>query len=232
MHAHAMRGAWGPAEGWDLWRHARHMAGHHRRGGPPFRGRPGGGRGRFPFGGFPGPGGLPGPGFPRRGRAGRGDVRAAALSLLAEEPLHGYQIMQVIAERTGGSWQPSPGSVYPALQQLEDEGLIRAEPTDGRRVFDLTGDGRTYVDEHREELDAVWQMAGGAHDEAVWELRDLVGQVVAATMQVAHAASEAQLAEARQVLDETRRRLYRILADGDPGTGDAAGDENPEGGEA
>src|ERR1700704_5129922 len=93
-----------------------------------------------------GPGGPFGP-FGRGRKARRGDVRTAALLLLAEEPRNGYQIMQELEERSEGLWRPSPGSVYPALQQLEDEGLIRSEEADGRRLYHLTEAGRAYVAE-------------------------------------------------------------------------------------
>ena len=93
------------------------------------------------------------PGGPRmRGRGGRmrrGDVRAAILLLLEEEPRNGYQVMQELEQRTGGAWRPSPGSVYPALQLLADEGLVRSEPRDGGNVFELTDAGRAHVEEHR-----------------------------------------------------------------------------------
>src|SRR5438034_9290540 len=105
--------------------------------GPPF------GRRGFPFGSFfGGPGG-----FPRGPRARRGDVRAAALILLAEEPRNGYQLMQEIEQRSGGVWRPSPGSVCPALAQLEDEGLVRVEERDDRRTYVLTDAGRAHLDE-------------------------------------------------------------------------------------
>src|SRR5215208_1704044 len=104
-----------------------------------------GGRGR----GDGGPWGFPG----RRGpRARRGDVRAALLVLLAEEPRNGYQLMQEIEQRSDGTWRPSPGSVYPALQQLEDEGLVRVEPGDGRKAYTLTDEGRAHVEARRDEL--------------------------------------------------------------------------------
>ena len=107
-----------------------------------------------------------GPGFARRfggprgrgRRTARGDIRAAVLALVAEQPRHGYEIIQEIAERTGGAWRPSPGSVYPTLSQLEDEGLVRVEQADGRRVVHLTEEGTRYVEEHRAELDAVWDV--------------------------------------------------------------------------
>ncbi len=104
-----------------------------------------------------GPRGMRGP------RARRGDVRAAALALLSEQPMNGYQIIQEISERSGGVWRPSPGSVYPALQQLEDEGLIRAEASDGgRRAYQLTDEGTAYAQAHSAELKAPWDVVAGS----------------------------------------------------------------------
>jgi len=196
MHAHAMPGWWA-------------MTGHRGR---PHR-RPHGGRGFGPpFG--PGFGGF----GPRGPRARRGDVRAALLVLLAEEPRNGYGLMQEIEARSNGAWRPSPGSVYPALSQLEDEGLVRAEEAGGRKLFDLTGEGRAYVTEHADELGTPWEEVGGG--EAVGELRTLVFSVGAAVMQVVQAGTEKQAAEAATVLEETRRSLYRILAGDGPADGD------------
>jgi DNA-binding PadR family transcriptional regulator len=184
---------------------------------PGFGGR---GFGGPPFGdpGFGGPG-FGGPGFGRSFRRGprvrRGDVRAAALALLAEEPFNGYQIIQQIAERSGGVWRPSPGSVYPALQQLEDEGLIRSVERDGRRAFELTDAGRAHVEEHKDELTAPWEAVAGTVNDEVLELRDLGMQLFMAYMQVAQAGNEEQIAEARRVLVDARRSLYRILAESD-----------------
>src|SRR5687767_2769554 len=155
-----------------------------------------------------------GPGFGRGSRARRGDVRAALLVLLAEEPRNGYGLMQEIEARSNGAWRPSPGSVYPALSQLEDEGLVRAEEAGGRKLFDLTAEGRTYVSEHADELGTPWEEVGGG--EAVGELRTLVFSVGAAVMQVVQAGTEKQAAEAAKVLEETRRSLYRILAGDEP----------------
>lgn len=180
------------------------------------------GRG-FPFGpGGPGFGRPPfgppwfGAGFRRGPRVRRGDVRAAALALLSEQPLNGYQIIQQIAERSGGVWQPSPGSVYPALQQLEDEGLIRSVEQDGRRSFELTEAGRAHVEAHADELAAPWETVAGTVTDELLELRELGTQLFMALMQVAQAGSEAQVAEARRVLVDARRALYRILAESDP----------------
>ena len=185
-------------------------------------GRPRGGRGR-PEGGPPF-GGFRERGFGHGPHVGRGDVRSAVLALLADGPRHGYQIIQEIGERSGGVWHPSPGSVYPALQLLEDEGLIRAEQVETRRVFHLTEAGRTYVAERREELAAVWNAVTESVDDAMVELRDLFEQVGAAVKHVVRAGGKAELAEARQLLVSTRRQLYRILADAEP-----AGSERPSG---
>jgi DNA-binding PadR family transcriptional regulator len=166
------------------------------------------------FGGF---GGF-GPGGPRgRGRkARRGDIRTAALLLLAEEPRNGYQIMEQVEQRSDGVWRPSPGSVYPALQQLEDEGLIRSEEIEGRKLFALTDEGRAAVQERGSEKPAPWeQMSGEVSDEA-HELGKLIREVASAFAQVMRTGSEGQMAKAREVLTRTRRDLYRILADGEP----------------
>ncbi|HZL49175.1 MAG TPA: PadR family transcriptional regulator [Solirubrobacteraceae bacterium] len=201
-------------------RHGGHRHRHHHHGGP--RGG-GGGFGGGPFGGF-GPGGGRGP----RGRgrkARRGDIRTAALLLLSEEPRNGYQIMQEVEERSDGVWRPSPGSVYPALQQLEDEGLIRSEELEGRKLFRLTDDGRAYVKERGEGKPAPWeQMSGDVSDQA-HELGKLMREVASAFVQVMKTGSEAQMGEARKVLAATRRDLYRILADGDPESSEGPADE-------
>src|SRR5215470_17467193 len=203
-------------EGWrrrgddEPWRrHGGRRGGHGRgegRGGP------------FPGPGFRGSGGWIGYGDPRwlgmrPTRARRGDVRAAALALLAENPMNGYQIIQEIGERSGGVWRPSPGSVYPALQQLEDEGLIRAEAGDGgRRAFQLTDEGREYAASHTDELRAPWDVVAGSAAGAAIEMRKLVGQVAMAAFQVLSAGTDAQAGQARQVLTDARKALYRILA--------------------
>ena len=165
-------------------------------------------------------GGFPGPFFGGRPKVGRGDVRAAILALLAEEPLHGYQIIQELSKRTGGVWRPSPGSIYPTLQQLEDEGLVRSEEMDGRRVYQLTDAGRAEAEKRREDLQAPWEEGTEDVDESLLELRDLAFQVGAAVMQVAHAGSDRQVARAKEILGETRRSLYRLLAEDEPGAGE------------
>jgi len=208
----------------------RHQHHHHHRGGPRgFEGwlslmqggggRHGGGPGFDPrnafFGPGFGPGGWGGRGWGgRRGpRARRGDIRAALLLLVAEEPRNGYQLIQEIERRTSGVWKPSPGSVYPALQQLEDEGLIRASESDGRRSYALTDEGRAYVEANQAELGDPFAAATDDVDQGVFELRGLAMQVGAAVMQVAAAG---HVDEARKILADTRRALYKILAEDDP----------------
>jgi DNA-binding PadR family transcriptional regulator len=174
----------------------------------------GAGFGGFPFGGS----GLGGGPFGRgRGRkARRGDIRTASLLLLAEEPRNGYQIMQEVQERSDGVWRPSPGSVYPALQQLEDEGLIRSEETDGRKLFRLTDAGEAYLRERGDEQPAPWEQMSGDMSDQAYELGKLIREVWFAFVQVMRTGSDAQMAEARKVLVAARRDLYRILGDGDP----------------
>ncbi len=191
--------------------------GHGQHHGPRGRGFAYGPRGDFggPLGGFPG-------GGPRgRGRkARRGDIRTAALLLLSEGPRNGYEIMQEVQERSGGVWRPSPGSVYPALQQLEDEGLIRSEDQDGRKLFVLTDEGSKLVSERDPERPAPWvQMSGDISDRA-HQLGKLMREVGFAFVQVMKTGSEAQMTSAQEVLATTRRDLYRILADGEPETGE------------
>jgi DNA-binding PadR family transcriptional regulator len=158
-------------------------------------------------------------------RARRGDVRAAALALLNEKPLNGYQIIQEISERSEGFWRPSPGSVYPALQQLEDEGLIRAESGDGgRRAYQLTEAGAEYARTHEDELRAPWDVVAGSAAGAAIEMRKLVGQVAMAAVQVVSAGTDAQAAKARQLLTDTRKALYRILAADDEPADEADGE--------
>src|SRR5262249_34514896 len=166
------------------------------------------------FGGFPFGGGWGGGPFGRGRKARRGDIRTAALLLLAEEPRNGYQIMQEVEDRSEGAWRPSPGSVYPALQQLEDEGLIRAEEIDGRKLFKITDAGRAYVQE-RGEQPAPWeQMSGDMSDQAA-EMGKLVRDIAFAFAQVMRTGSDAQIARARELLVVTRREIYRILGNGD-----------------
>src|SRR5690349_17321279 len=201
MFAHAIQHT-GPARGgrgdpYDLaplWRamtsarrgpRARH--GRHRDFGPAW------GRG-FPFG-APGSGPF-GPG--RKAR--RGDIRTAALLLLAEEPRNGYQIMQEVEERSQGVWNPSPGSVYPALAQLEDEGLIAVEQHEGRKLYALTDAGRKAVAERGEDRPAPWEQMSDELSPLAHQLGKLIREVGFAFAQVMRTGSEAQMRSAKDVL--------------------------------
>jgi DNA-binding PadR family transcriptional regulator len=133
------------------------------------------------------------------------------LALLAEQPMHGYQIIQEIGQRSGGAWKPSPGSVYPTLQQLEDEGLVRAQELDGRRVYRLTEDGQRLAADRAEEFATLWETVAPSEDDT--QIGDLIFQVGAAFVQVARTGTAEQMAEARKVLARTRADLYRILGD-------------------
>jgi DNA-binding PadR family transcriptional regulator len=113
-------------------------------------------------------------------------------------------------------WRPSPGSIYPALSLLEDEGLVRSEEGAGRRAFALTDEGRAYVQEQRDALGSPWDDARGDIPEDILAMRKLMMGVGMAMMQVLQAGDEAQTAEARKVLEDARRALYRILAGDEP----------------
>ena len=195
--------------------HNRHWAGgpdsipwqqHHgggRRGGPGRGGRLG--RARRPGGPPPWMAGLFGMGAPERGRGPRvrrGDVRAAIIDVLAraardEEPVNGYQVIQQISDKSDGAWRPSPGSVYPTIQQLLDEGLVENDDErGGRRTVRLTAAGVAYAEEHADELAAVWApFARAEQEERAGEHVDLkaeIGQVMGAVWQIASSGSEAQ----------------------------------------
>lgn len=181
-------------------------AGHWRSGpfggpfGPPFGdGPPFGGRGR----------GRGGP----RGRARRGDVRASILALLKDRPMHGYEMIQEIAERSGGAWKPSPGSVYPTLQLLEDEGLISSETEGGKKLFALTESGRT---EAEAGSDAPWEEAGrGIDRDAMHQMHHATGGLAGAFNQVWINGNAEQREKALTVVNEAKKKLYLILAEED-----------------
>lgn len=180
------------------------------------------GRGGYPFGPELGwdPREMGGPGHPgrrpgRRGRGRGGDVRAAALLLLAEQPMHGYQLIQDIAERSEGRWTPSPGSIYPVLQQLEDEGFVEFERVDGRKTATLTDEGRAYVEEQREALGIPWAAQDGQDHEDVRDMAVALKSFINAWKQVARDGTTEQRAKATTVVNDARKALYRVLADDD-----------------
>jgi DNA-binding PadR family transcriptional regulator len=174
--------------------------------------------------------GLFGMGRPEPGRGPRvrrGDVRSAILDVLREanqreESPNGYQVIQAITERSGGVWKPSPGSVYPTVQQLQDEELVEIDEARGRRAMRLTAKGATWCEEHAAELAAVWvpfdrdreRTHAGAVDQGHADLKAEIGQVMSAVWQIVTAGSDAQRQAAVGVLVDARRSLYGILADG------------------
>lgn len=162
-----------------------------------------------------------GPWFGYRGRGGRGrrgDVRAAILLLLAGRPMHGYELIQQIRERSEDLWRPSPGSIYPALSQLEDEGLLSIEKIAGRKTAELTVAGIEYVETHRDEIGDPFAEVTESVGPNTVNLRALVKPLMLAMHQVASEGTPAQARKAAEVLTEARKSLYRILAEDEPDT--------------
>ncbi|NRD08990.1 PadR family transcriptional regulator [Rathayibacter agropyri] len=140
-------------------------------------------------------------------RVGRGDVRAAVLALLAEQPMHGYQIIHEIEQRSGGDWKPSPGSVYPTLQLLADEGLIAADEQNGRKTYSLTDAGRAQV------ADSGTSTPWNDSDHVDFGALPKAGiELAQAAAQVGRSGSPEQIRKAVAELEDVRRRLYAILA--------------------
>ena len=159
---------------------------------------------------------------PRGPKVRRGDVRAAILDVLAVEPMNGYQIIQQIAERSGGAWKPSPGSVYPTVQQLEDEGLVEGRDGEGRRLLQLTDEGRALrrgAPRRAGRHLARRSTQRASEDEGPGDLKPVIGQVMGAVWQVVISGTKQQQAEAAEILADTRRKLYGLLAEGDDGDG-------------
>lgn len=158
-----------------------------------------------PRGGF-----IPGGGR-RRGRGRRGDVRSAILKLLAEGPMHGYEMIQEIAERTANLWRPSPGSVYPTLQLLEDEGLIVATESDGsKKLFELTDEGRAAADKIETP---PWEEIADSVEPGHMNLQSAVAQLMGAVAQSAYATGEAQQQRIVEIVNRARREIYGILGE-------------------
>lgn len=182
--------------------------------GGPFGEFPGGRRGRGRGGHRHGPG--------RRSR--RGDIRAAILALLAERSMHGYEMIREITDRSAQFWRPSPGSVYPTLQLLEDEGLVSSVSSmGGKRLYELTDEGRTAAGQLGTP---PWEQIAQDANPSDVTLREAIGQLMGATFQVAQAATDAQKNRAVQVLNEARRELYAILGEAEPPPGAEDDDED------
>ncbi|PWH07887.1 PadR family transcriptional regulator [Brachybacterium endophyticum] len=218
-------------------------AGHEGHGfdGPGFEGPGFGGPGRGGFGGpgrgFGGPGG-PGHGFgPRgrgrgRGRRPRGDVRTAVLLLLNEEPMHGYQLMQTIDERTGGSWSVSPGAIYPTLSQLEDEGLVEMSKEGGRKLATLTDAGRSHVEENQSSWSDPFAGEDDSWAQGAQELRGSLRDLGGAVREATRSGGSQQMSQVADVLSEAKRSIYRILAGDVPPTSEDDGEKGEQSGAA
>lgn len=141
---------------------------------------------------------------PRRAR--RGDVRTAVLAVLAEGPGHGYEVIQALEEKSGGRWRPSPGSVYPTLQQLEDESLVRSEEREGKRVYEITDEGRVEAERRLAEGGKPWEDDGP-------DFRGNVKLLFLAYKQVMLAGSPDQAEAANEIIANARKQMYRLLAD-------------------
>ena len=138
----------------------------------------------------------------------RGEVRSAVLLLLVEQPRHGYEIMQELEQRSEGGWQPSPGSIYPTLQQLADEGLVESRPEGGKNIFTITDTGTAKA----AEVEAPpWERLAG--DGSHGGLRAAMGQLAGAARQVGSAGSSEQVEKATEIITDARKAIYRLLAD-------------------
>lgn len=164
----------------------------------------------------------------RSPRVRRGDVRTAIVDVLhrartADEPINGYQVIQEISELSAGEWRPSPGSVYPTIQQLQDEGLVETDDERGRRTIRLTDAGVRWAEANTDELAAVWapfaraEVPTAEQPSGQADIKSEIPQVLSAVWQLATQGSDQQRRAALDVLVDTRRKLYGILADGRDG---------------
>jgi DNA-binding PadR family transcriptional regulator len=143
----------------------------------------------------------------------RGDIRTAVLAVLAEEPGHGYDVIQRLEEKTGGAWRPSPGSVYPTLQLLEDEGLVRSAERESKRVYEITAAGRDEATRRIEDAGGTpWDLAG-RDDDRIGELRDATRQLFVAAKQVGISNDRERLARTIEILKRARKEIYTLLAE-------------------
>jgi DNA-binding PadR family transcriptional regulator len=149
------------------------------------------------------------------GRRRRGDVRAAILALLNERPMHGYEMIQELEERSDGMWRPSAGSIYPTLQLLEDEGLIAGEEHDGKRRFSLTDPGREEVAKRPSDRPPPWEQAAEGAEGERQELAASIKQFWPAVVQIVRVGTPDQAERAKAILDDARKQLYAILAEED-----------------
>jgi DNA-binding PadR family transcriptional regulator len=147
------------------------------------------------------------------GRMRRGEIRTALLAALAEGPGHGYDMMQTLEDKTGGAWRPSPGSVYPTLQLLEDEGLVHSDERDGKRVYEITEAGREEATRRIEEAGGTpWELAGRG-GRRVGEFRVAIAPMLVAFKQILTSGTPEQVERALEIVRDARRQLYQLLAE-------------------
>ena len=152
-----------------------------------------------------------------RGRGGRrtrrGDIRVALLAGLSDGPAHGYELIQRLSNRTGGRWKPSPGSVYPTLQLLEDAGFVSSSQQDTKRVYAISDAGKAELQTKMASADGTppWMdpESIGSHD----DLRKAVGQLLMATKQIGMSDNQAHVDATVTILNDARRKLYQLLAE-------------------
>lgn len=188
--------------------------GRGRRRGPGHHHREGRGRGpqRDPFGFGFGPFGPRGPLGPRGARRERGDVRAAILLLLAEQPRHGYEILTELADRSDGQWRPSPGSVYPVLKRLAQAGLVEPTQENGRRVFRLTDEGRKVIETEGASWGEPWAQSESGDTQGLDALWNETKQMMAALWQVGQLGDPAMVESATGLVVDARKKVYGLLA--------------------
>ena len=150
---------------------------------------------------------------PRGRRMRRGDIRTALLVVLGEGSGHGYELIQRVEEKSGGAWRPSPGSVYPTLQMLEDEGLVLAADRDGKRVYEITDTGRAEATRRVEEAGGEPWAVNAADGPNPWQLRESIGLLHLAAKQVAVAGNSEQVEKAIQIVTDARKKLYQLLSE-------------------
>jgi len=149
----------------------------------------------------------------RGGRMRRGDIRTAVLAILAEEPGHGYDVIQRLEEKTSGAWRPSPGSVYPTLQLLEDEGLARSAERNDKRVYEITEQGREEATRRIEAAGGTpWDLAG-RDDDRIGELRGAIRQLLIAAKQVGVSNDRENFDRTIEILKRARKEIYTMLAE-------------------
>jgi DNA-binding PadR family transcriptional regulator len=162
----------------------------------------------------------------RGGRWGRffgpGEIRLALLSMLESGPKHGYELMKELETKSGGIYKASAGAIYPALQQLEDEGMVISDAAAGKRTYSLTNEGRAELQKEAETVKRIWQRAEQAGDWAPWmgmegaEVMRPAAEVMKTALKAATRGSHdsARIAKIREILERTKREIEALEKSG------------------